>query len=102
MNEEQVKELFSDKEFVQTLMAMDTPESIQAALKEKDLDLTLEEIELLNQNLEIAMENGGELTEEQLAQVSGGSFVVLGVVLWSLLAGVLIATPTVGYIRRRW
>jgi hypothetical protein len=102
MNEEQIKELFSDKDLVQTLIGMDTPEGVQAVLKEKGLDLTLDEIALLNQNLEIALENGGELTDEQLTQVSGGSFVVLGVVLWSLLAAVIIATPTVGYIRRRW
>jgi hypothetical protein len=102
MNEEQIKEIFSDKEFVQTLMDMDDPESIQAALKEKGLDLTLEEIMLLNQQLEIAMDNGGELTEEQLAQASGGSFVMLGIVLWLTLAGVITAIPALGHIRRRW
>jgi hypothetical protein len=102
MNEDQIKEIFSDKAFVQTLMEMDTPEGVQTALKEKGLDLTLEEIAILNQNLEIAMENGGELTEEQLAGVSGGSFVLLGMVLYGVLMGVVVGLPALGHIRRRW
>ena len=42
MDEKLVKEVFSDKEFVMSLLKLDTPEEVQAALKEKGIDLTIE------------------------------------------------------------
>jgi hypothetical protein len=102
MNEEQLKEIFSDEAFTSYLLALDTPESVQAALKEKGLDLTLDEIALLNQNLEIAMENGNELTEEQLAQVSSNSLILLNHILYRALVVAIVGLPTTGFIRRRW
>ena len=71
MNMEKMKEVFSDKAFVESLFELETVAEVQAALKEKDVELSEEEI-LSIRDLLGKVENG-ELSEELLEQVSGGS-----------------------------
>ena len=43
MNEEKIKEIFSDKAFVTELISLEAPAEIQALLKTKGIDLDLEQ-----------------------------------------------------------
>ena len=110
MSIEKLKEVFSDEAFVKSMFELDTAAEVQAALKEKGVELTEEQIlgirDLLGKvaNGEISVEQleqwaaqmeSGELSDEMLEQVSGGSltglaiatFVVLGVCAVGTLAG---------------
>ena len=44
MNEELLKEVLSDEAFAKSLIEMETPEDVQTALKEKGVDLSIEDI----------------------------------------------------------
>ncbi|MBR0544254.1 MAG: hypothetical protein IIW98_07385, partial [Bacteroidaceae bacterium] len=44
MNEERIKEVFSDEEFVKELFSKETPEEAKALLEEKDIDISIEEL----------------------------------------------------------
>ena len=71
MNTEKMKAVFADEAFVKSLFELDTVAEVQAALQEKGVELTEEEI-LGIRDLLGKVENG-ELSEELLEQVSGGS-----------------------------
>ncbi|MBQ7283377.1 MAG: Nif11-like leader peptide family natural product precursor [Oscillospiraceae bacterium] len=75
MNEERIKEIFSDKEFVTELISLETPTDIQALLKTKGIDLDIDQIEkakaLVAKKLALA-EAGEELNDDDLDEVSGG------------------------------
>ena len=109
MNEERIKEIFADEEFVKELFSKEKPEEVQALLAEKDIDLTVADIVKLG---EIAAkklqqtENGepAELTEEELAEVEGGVLPALAAVVivmgsaYIALGGVAIVKKATG----RW
>ena len=44
MNEERIKEVFSDEEFVKEFFSKETPEEAQALLVEKEIDLSIDEL----------------------------------------------------------
>ena len=77
MNEERIKEVFSDEAFVKELFSRETPEEAQELLAEKDIDVSIEELvklkDLIIAKLQAA-ESGesAELTEEELEDVAGG------------------------------
>ena len=75
MNEERIKEIFSDKEFVTELISLETPTDIQALLKTKGIDLDIDQIEkakaLVAKKLALA-DAGEELNDDDLDEVSGG------------------------------
>ena len=95
MNEKQVKEVFSDETFVKSLLELETPTEVQAALQEKGIDMTESEIislrdEIVKQAQKIS--EGGELSADQLDDVAGGAFVIAGVLMaTTALAGVIAA-----------
>ena len=80
MNEERIKEIFSDEEFVKELLSRETPEEAQELLAEKDIDVSIEELvklkDLIIAKLQAA-ESGesAELTEDDLADVAGGTII---------------------------
>ena len=103
MNEALIKEVFSDKEFVESLLGLETPEEVQTALKVKDLDLSIEDIENIQKAL-TAQENS-ELSEEEMENVAGGFAITAGII--SAVAGVIGATAGSGSFvhnvsRGRW
>lgn len=103
MNEALIKEVFSDKEFVESLLGMETAEEVQAALKEKDLDLSIEDIKGIQKALTAQETN--ELSEEEMENVAGGFVITAGIV--SAIAGVVSATAGTGSFvhrvtRGRW
>ena len=89
--ETKIREALSDEAFVKRLFAMEEPEQVQAALAEKEIELSVPDIIKLKDMLVQAESKNGELTEEDLADVSGGSVVVALFCLAALGAGVLVS-----------
>ena len=87
MNKEEIKKVFADETFVQSLFKLETVAEVQEALKQKGVELTEEEILSIREFI-IKIENGqisveqlekwvtqvenGEIPEEMLELVSGG------------------------------
>jgi len=108
MNEERIKKVFSDEEFVKELFSKETPEEAQALLAEKEIDMSIDELvklkDLVAAKLQAA-ENGEstEITEEDLADVAGGVavlFAIMGLVVVGV--GMMMAIPYIDFERRRW
>ena len=88
MNEERIKEIFSDEAFVEELLSTHEPEKIQALLEDKDIEMSIAEIEKLKEMVIKKMENPDadlELSDDDLEDVAGGCaavgvvFAILGV-----------------------
>ena len=78
MNEERIKEVFSDEEFVKELFSKETPEEAKALLEEKDIDFSVEDLIKLREIIiakieQQASSEEGELGEDELKDVSGGT-----------------------------
>lgn len=89
-NELIIKEAFRDEEFVRGLFMLETPQEVQAALKVKNVELSIEEIVKIKELLIKSGESGGVLSDEELQEVSGG-FVISGgliICLAGLVAGI--------------
>ena len=109
MNIEKIKEIFADEAFVKGLFELETAAEVQAALKEKGVEISEEEIlgirDLLGkvESGEISVEQmeqwaaqveSGELSDEMLEQVAGGSVLgTIGLVALGLIcvAGIAVA-----------
>ena len=114
MNEERIKEVFADEEFVKELFSKETPEEAQALLAEKEIDMSIDELvklkDLVAAKLQAA-ENGEstEITEEDLADVAGGYLGIATIVIVSIAVplifgtGVAIGISTDNFTKRlRW
>lgn len=126
MNIERLKEVFLDEAFVKSLFELETVAEVQAALREKGIELTEEEI-LGVRDLLIKVEEGGisaeqleswaaqaedgELPEEMLELVSGGlliSSLLIGIAITTAATGVAVGTTVgigagvVSAIKNRW
>ena len=114
MNIEKMKEVFSDEAFVKGLFELESAAEVQAALKEKGVELTEEDI-LGIRDLLVKVESGeisveklenGELPEELLEQVAGGIILAFAAVSGGFVAGSCLLYG-IGYgvadaITRRW
>ena len=105
MDQERLKEVLSDEEFVKELLAMKTAEKVQDALEDKGISVTTDEIrqmgdllrkaasgEIPKETLEAAA--NGELSEAELEEVAGGFWGVL-LVLGAIIVGSAAGT---GYL----
>ena len=124
MNMEKMKAVFADEAFIKQLFELETAAQVQAALKERGVELTEEEI-LGIRDLILKVESGeisaeqlekwgeqaesGELSEELLEQVSGGSISIAAaaVVTFLIKAGTAAAVAGLIYgaahaIKNRW
>lgn len=126
MNIERLKEVFLDEAFVKSLFELETVAEVQAALREKGVELSEEEI-LGVRDLLIKVEEGGisaeqlenwaaqaedgELPEEMLELVSGGlliSSLLIGIAITTAATGVAVGTTVgigagvVSAIKNRW
>ncbi len=98
MNEQKMKEIFSDEQFVKALLGLETPQEVQKVLAEKEIDVTLEEIVKTKEIL--AHYTTGELSEEDLEMVSGG-FLLEGIILGVALAAGAVEGAC-DFFRVRW
>ena len=105
MNMEKMKKVFSNEEFVKSLFAMENAAEVQAALKEKGVEMTEEEVkamieffakvksgEISRAQLEqwVAQAESGELSEELLEQVAGG-FVGMAIGFGAIMAFLFVS-----------
>ena len=82
---------------------METAEEVQAALKEKGLDLSIDDILKIQKTL--TSQENGELSEDEMENVAGGFAITAGIV--SAIACVIGATASGGtfvhtFTRGRW
>ena len=107
MNEDRVKEVFSDEEFVKEFFGKETPEEAQAMLAEKDIEVSVEELvklrDLLIKKAQQA-EGSEELNDDELEDVSGGiiGFAIAMLVGGALLGGLFITAGVMEEKGRRW
>lgn len=106
MNEELLKEILSDSDFAKSLIEMETPEAVQAALKEKGVELSLADITAIQSILTEQAE--GELSEDELENVAGGSLTIMAaigiasVITASIGGAVSLGNKVHEWTRRRW
>jgi len=89
MNEERIKEVFADEEFVKEFFGKETPEEAQALLAEKDIDVSVSDLCKLMDMLIAKFENPDaemELDDEELEDVAGG--VVCGIIAFAATAAI--------------
>ena len=97
--QEKLQEALADEAFVKELLAMERVEDVQTALEEKDIELSLDEINQIGEFLqkvqsgEISQEQAqrmadGELMEDELEEVAGGS--IIGTICCIIIFGGLI------------
>ena len=98
MNEERIKEVFSDEEFVKELFSKETPEEAKALLEEKDIDFSVEDLIKLREILVAKLQKSEgseevELGEDELEDVSGGmlTFII------AVIIPVVVNAAFVGY-----
>ena len=98
MNEERIKEVFSDEEFVKELFSKETPEEAQAILAEKDIDFSVEDLIKLREILVAKLQKSEgseevELGEDELEDVSGGTLTFI----IAVIIPVVVNAAFVGY-----
>lgn len=69
--EQKFTEAFADKAFAEKVLAMTEPEDVQKAFAEKGIELTIEDVKAIGKAL--SSNQDGELSEEALTEVAGGS-----------------------------
>ena len=67
-----LQEVFADEVFAEKIFALETAEEVQTALKEKGLELSVQEIGDIRDALVNQTESGEELDPEQLKKATGG------------------------------
>ena len=77
MNEERIKEIFADEEFVKEFFSKETPEEAQAMLAEKDIDVSIEELVAIKNIIDKKLQSeekgeDDELCDDDLENVAGG------------------------------
>ena len=98
MNEERIKEVFSDEEFVKELFSRETPEEAKALLEEKDIDFSVEDLIKLREILVAKLQKSEgseevELGEDELEDVSGGTLTFI----IAVIIPVVVNAAFVGY-----
>lgn len=99
-----LEEIFADQEFTRKTLEMETAEEVQQALKDKGVDLSVEEINGIWKGVMQQLESGEELGKEQLKNVGGG---VAGILIFGGICTAITAAATaIGYTdkktRGRW
>jgi hypothetical protein len=103
MSEQEIRDIFSDEAYVSSLLALDTPEEVQASLAEKDLDLSAAEITTILDSIQKYSEADGELSEADLETVTGGFLTgILLAMIITLVVGTGGVVGAADAIRRRW
>lgn len=109
MNEEKIRNVFSDKAFVRELFQKETSEEVQALLAKKEIELSMEEIlklrEMLAERMEKAQSVDLELNDDDLESVSGGCIDPLSAIVTVICIvnmGLIAAGLVDGGTKGRW
>ena len=74
-NKTKFEELIKDKDFSESIIKMETPEEVQKAFAEKGVEISKEEVQALGAIInKVCEKKGAALSEEDLNEISGGSF----------------------------
>ena len=73
MQDEKIKEVMQDESFVEEIFKMETPEDVQAAFKNKGIDISLDEVGTLGDIINAMSDKKfNNLYEEDLDKIAGG------------------------------
>lgn len=115
-----VKEVFNNEQYINSLLQLSTPQQVQQSLKQKDIDLSIDEInqikdiferyqnnKLTDQELKVfnllQESNINELSDDDLENVTGGSIILIGLgLLFCAAATTALVGTTVKVITGRW
>ena len=92
MNEERIKELLSNEEYVKGLVDLGSYEAASAKLAEDGVEVSAEDLKKLV--LLFNKKSAGELSDEELEEIAGGSFIIFAITMISI--GVV--APVIGSI----
>lgn len=99
MNNEKLKELLKDEAFVKELVEQETVEDAQKLLASKGVDISVDQLNEIRKGVAARLEEGEELSDEQLENVAGGFADAITAVVDAVIAvGDFVHTVT----RRRW
>ena len=104
MNQEKIQEVFSDEAFFKEIFSKETPEEVQSILAEKDVELSIEDILKLRKIIEKKLNQGVELSDDELEDVTGG-VVVIGAIVYTvlpLIAATIICDAILDATNTRW
>ena len=99
--EEKLKELLKDEFFAKELSTKIEAEDAQKYFAEHGVDFTMDEMKAMGKALNLAAEKGGELSEDELEQVSGGFGGIL-IVFSLFLATVFFGGLGLAYAGVNW
>lgn len=94
--EQKFAEVFADKEFAEKVLALTEPEDVQKAFAEKGIDLSIEDVKAIGRML--AENQDGELSEDALMDVAGGS--ITGVTVAAVI-GCVVAVGKLAFSIRK-
>ena len=107
-NDAQVQKVFSDEAFVKSLLELEEPEDVQAALKDKGIDCTIDEIKQLGEKINkavetyLAQQNGDDLSIEQLDDVAGGFGGGFDITDIGLVEAAITVGKAIGKFFKKW
>ena len=104
MNQEKIQEIFSDEAFLKEIFSKEIPEEVQSILAEKDVELSIEDILKLRKIIEKKLNQGVELSDDELEDVTGG-VVVIGAIVYTvlpLIAATIICDAILDATNTRW
>ena len=104
MNQEKIQEVFSDEAFLKEIFSKEIPEEVQSILAEKDVELSIEDILKLRKIIEKKLNQGVELSDDELEDVTGG-VVVIGAIVYTvlpLIAATIICDAILDATNTRW
>ncbi len=88
MEEQKIRDIFSDEQFVKELLDLETPEEVKVVLADHDIDVTVDDIMQVKELFE--KKQNGEISDEELENVSGGF--LLELLIMGVTAAVLTGT----------
>lgn len=103
MDQEKILAAVEDQAFLEKIIAMDSVEDVQAAFKkDKGIDITVEDLEAIQKVVEEKME--GELSEDDLENVSGGIAISAAIAIGTAVVGGIVSLGNAvnNWTRRRW
>ena len=96
-----LKEVLSDKNYVEELLSLDSAEAVRDSLSAKGIELSCEEISKIQETL--LNNTDGELSEDALEDVSGGSILLAIGIISTAITAIGIGGDVVHKMtRRRW
>ncbi len=90
VTEKQIREVFSNEEFMKEVLTKETPEEVQEMFEKRNVEISIAEIlkikEILLEKL-TQSENCFEMNEDELQEVSGGELILGCAIFLTVLIG---------------